>query len=483
MILPKYDRNAHAIGIVHLGIGAFHRAHQAVYTDTALGLSGGNWRIQGVSLRSPSVRDQLVPQDSLFTVVEKTEKLPQYRLVGSIGDVSFAPENPQGLIQRMADPDTRIVSLTITEKGYLHDPAKGRLNPKDSDVEHDLKNPDRPRTAIGYLVGALAKRRKAGSAPFTALSCDNLPQNGQTLKNVVLDFATLIDDRLARWIEEHVAFPCCMVDRIVPATTPADKQQVEKALGLRDEAPVVTEPFCQWVLEDNFPQGRPAWEKAGAIFSSQVGAFEVMKLRFLNGSHSTLAYLGYLAGKASIAECMQWDALKTLVETLMRREILPTVRTPDGYDAGSYIDALIQRFSNPGLYHRTWQIAMDGSQKLPQRLLDTIRDQLAGSRDIDILCLAVAGWMRYVCGIDEKGDAIEISDPMAHEFAKQTSNFRDKPDKTVERLLNLTEIFGTDLPNQDLFRDRVKNAFRGLCTLGTRETVQRFLNNTATAVL
>ena len=253
----------------------------------------------------------------------------------------------------------------------------------------------------------------------------------------------------------------------------ADRQAVASALGVRDEATVVTEPFCQWVMEDRFPLGRPAWDLAGAIFSSEVGAFEVMKLRLLNGSHSTLAYLGYLSGKLSVAECMQWDALKALITRLMRKEILPTVRIPDGYDAQCYIDALIYRFSNPGLKHRTWQIAMDGSQKLPQRLLDPIREQLAGAGNIGLLSLAVAGWMRYVCGVDEKGTAIEISDPMADVLATRTRDFKDHPDETVDRLLDLTEIFGDDLPRASFFCSQVKQAFRNLCALGTRETILR----------
>jgi len=480
VVLPKYDRNTYGTGIIHFGIGAFHRAHQAIYTDTAMGVEGGNCGISGVSLRSPKVRDQLVPQDTLFIVVEKTDTAPRYRLVGSVGNVVFAPEDPEGLLLRMVNCKIRIVSLTITEKGYLHDPASGRLNQFDAGVQHDLENGETPRTAIGYLVKSLAKRRDAGIPPFTVLSCDNLPNNGHTLRTVVLDFAALIDDRLAQWIEREVAFPCSMVDRIVPAATEADRNQVECDLGVRDNAVVVTEPFSQWVMEDCFPEGKPAWEQAGAILSSEVRAFEIMKLRLLNGSHSTLAYLGYLAGKSSIAECMQWDALKLLITAMMNEEMLPTIRIPHGYDASSYIDALLDRFSNPGLHHMTWQIAMDGSQKLPQRLLDTVRDQLVTSKNINILSLAVAGWMRFVCGIDESGRPIEICDPMASEFVSRTRNFRDKPDETVTRLLDLSEIFSIDLPNDKIFCSLVKKAFRSLCQWGTRETILRLLNNPST---
>lgn len=472
VLRPRFDPRQLRTGIIHLGIGNFHRAHQAVYTDTALGIEGGEWGICGVSLRHPEVRDRLAPQNNLYTVVEKHGADRRYRLVGSVADVVYAPEDPEWLINRMIDPRIRIVSLTITEKGYHHDPASNRLNPSDPDIQHDLENRDTPRTAVGYIVKALQLRRDAGTFPFTVLSCDNLQGNGAALRAVVCDFASLVNDSLAQWIENEVAFPCTMVDRIVPAVTETDRHTVESDLGLCDSAVVVTEPFCQWVLEDRFPSGRPAWESAGAIFSSEVKAFETMKLRLLNGAHSTIAYLGYLSGKASVADCMSWEALRNLIHTLMRNEILPTVRTPAGYDAAGYIDALMARFANPGLCHSTWHIAMDGSQKLPPRLLDTIRAQLAAHKPIDILCLAVAGWMRFVCGWDDKGEAIEISDPMAEKFDPLTLDFRHHPDETVERLLDLSEIFGSDLPRNQTFRRQVKDAFRHLCHLGARETIR-----------
>lgn len=473
VLRPRYNRRQLETGIIHLGIGNFHRAHQAVYTDTALGIQGGEWGICGVSLRHPGVRDRLAPQNNLYTMVEKDGVDRYYRLVGAVVDVVYAPEDPEGLINRLLDPRIRIVSLTITEKGYHHDPTSNRLNPSDPDIRHDLENKDTPRTAVGYIAKALELRRNAGTFPFTVLSCDNLRENGATLRAVVCDFASLIDDGLAQWIENEVAFPGTMVDRIVPVTTDTERRAAQRDLGVGDSAVVVTEPFCQWVLEDRFPSGRPAWENAGAIFSSEVKSFETMKLRLLNGAHSTMAYLGYLSGVASVAECMHWEALRKLIDMLMRKEILPTIRTPAGYDAGDYIDALMARFANPGLYHSTWHIAMDGSQKLPPRLLDPIRVQLAAHRPIDILCLAVAGWMRFVCGWDDQGKAIDISDPMATQFGPLTRDFRHHPDETVDRLLGLSEIFGNDLPRHQTFRRRVKKTFRTLCHLGTRETILR----------
>ncbi|MGD9212909.1 MAG: mannitol dehydrogenase family protein, partial [Desulfobacteraceae bacterium] len=285
--------------------------------------------------------------------------------------------------------------------------------------------------------------------------------------------------KLAGWIEKEVAFPCTMVDRIVPATTEEDKITAEVELYARDEGLVVTEPYCQWVIEDVFPEGRPAWGQAGVTFSLEVKAFEKMKLRFLNGSHSTLAYLGYLAGKKTIAECIQWTPLRMLIQHLMKKEILPTVDIPKNFNLKDYMDALILRFANTGLNHRLDQIAMDGSQKLPPRLLDPIRDHLSesGSANIDVLSLAVAGWMRYVCGRDEAGSLITISDPMVGKLAERTHNFKRMPDEVVENLLRLKKVFGIDLVENELFKKKVKGAFRDICTLGTRTTILKTLEN------
>ena len=309
---PGYDRAAVTVGIVHLGIGAFHRAHQAVFTDDVLSRDP-SWGICGVSLRSAETRDALAPQDGLYTLKVQDGGGEALRVIGSVVETLVAPENPQAVLARMADPATRIVSLTVTEKGYCHNPATGMLDEDHPDVRHDLQNPQTPKSAIGFIVEALAQRRAAGVAAFTLLSCDNLPSNGHVLKRAVNRFAALRDPDLAAFVAD-VAAPSTMIDRIVPATTDADRVAIAVALGVDDAWPVVTEPFRQWVVEDHFPLGRPEWEEAGAVFVPEVSAFETMKLRLLNGSHSTLAYLGFLAGAETVADAMTLPGMQPLIE-------------------------------------------------------------------------------------------------------------------------------------------------------------------------
>ena len=475
---PSYDYRSCGRGILHFGIGAFHRAHQAMYTDMAMGVNGGNWKIIGVSLRNPSVKKRLAPQDYLYTIAEIKEPSPNYRLIGSVDEVIFAPADGDYILRCMADTNIRIISLTVTEKGYHQNPATHALQWEDPEICHDLEGGKIPQTAIGYLVKGLAARRKKGLAPFTIMSCDNLPENGDTLRKVVLEFASLINDKLTSWIEREVSFPCSMVDRIVPPTTEADISKAELYLGIRDEALIVSEPFCQWVIEDEFPEGRPAWDQVGVIFSSEVILFEKMKLRLLNGAHSTLAYLGYLAGKKTIVDCMQWPELKKLIQVLLVKEVSPTLSNLQGFNVADYIDALLQRFSNPGLNHSTWHIAMDGSQKIPQRLLHTIQEQLSfsGESQIDILCLAVAGWMRYVCGKDELGVAINVEDPLVSLLTLQTESFATQPEVVVNNLLGIKEIFGSELPANLSFKTKVEEAFCSLSSIGVQKTVINWLH-------
>ena len=378
---PRYARPEVTPGIVHLGIGAFHRAHQAVYVDDALAAGERDWGIVAASLRSPETRDALGPQDGLYTLAVRSAAGESLRVMGSVLDVRVAPEDPDGLIAAMTDPRVRIVTLTVTEKGYCHDPATGTLNEDHPGIRADLARPQRPGTAPGFLAEALRRRRAAGTAPFTVLTCDNLPANGTTVRRVVSRYAALLDRDLGAYVADRVAFPATMVDRIVPATTPTDTAAIAARLGVADAWPVIAEPFSQWVIEDRFPQGRPAFEAYGAELVADVAPYETMKLRLLNGSHSTLAYLGYLAGYETIADTMADTSFRRLVRGLMDEETGPTLDLPPGADVGRYKDALIARFANPALRHRTWQIAMDGSQKLPQRLLAaTARDRLAAGR-------------------------------------------------------------------------------------------------------
>jgi len=470
---PIYDRDAARIGIVHLGLGAFHRAHQAVMTEAALGAGDLDWGIAGVSLRSPETRDALGPQDGLYTVAVRDGTSARLQVVGAILRTLVAPEDPAAVLDLMAAPDTRIVSLTVTEKGYCHLPATGELDESHPDIVHDLAHPERPRSAIGFLVEAIARRRQAGLAPFTVLSCDNLPANGRTLAKVVTRFAALRDPALADYVAAHVAFPCSMVDRIVPATTEADRTFVAGMLGLNDAWPVMTEPFLQWVIEDRFPEGRPDWGAAGAIFVTDVEPFEHMKLRLLNGSHSTLAYLGYLAGHQTVADAMAAPGFSELLDQMMAQEVSPTLPPFEGFDLAAYRAALLARFRNPALHHRTWQIAMDGSQKLPQRLLGTIRDRLKAGAGFERLAVGVAAWMVYATGRDEAGASIDVRDPLACRLAAATADKRNATD-LMDAYLGFQEVFGTDLPASAPFRATLLRALDGLLANGAARTAQGF---------
>lgn len=470
---PAYDRSGIATGIVHLGVGAFHRAHQAVYTDDVLA-GDPRWGIVAASLRSPDTFDALEPQSGLYTLSVRSQDGEALRVIGSISRVIVAPQALDDLLAVMSNPATRIVSLTVTEKGYCHDPATGQLNEGHPDIVHDLADPARPKSAPGLIVEALRRRREAGVAPFTVLTCDNLPSNGRTVKRVLTRYAELVDRDLGRWVGIEVACPSTMVDRIVPATTDEDRARISERIGATDAWPVVTEPFTQWVIEDDFPQGRPAWEKSGAEFVADVEPYEHMKLRLLNGSHSTLAYLGYLAGYETVSEAMADPAYERLIRGLMDEEVTPTLHMPPGADLASYKGALIERFKNPALKHRTWQIAMDGSQKLPQRLLGTVRDRLKGNASIDRLALGVAGWMRYVTGIGETGVPIDVRDPMAAHLRILADRADESPERLARELFAVREIFGDDLPADRRFAGAVTSALTHLYERGAKRTVAEF---------
>lgn len=468
---PTYDRAALTPGIVHLGLGAFARAHLAEYTEDALERAFGPWGIVGASLQRPDQRDRLKPQDGLYTFLKRAPEGPQLRVIGSVLDVLVAPENPSALVARLCAAETRIVSLTVTEKGYCHDPATGKLRDDHPDILHDLEHPEAPRSAVGLITAALRIRKAEGLAPFTALSCDNLPHNGKVLAGLVRDFASLRDDGLAAWIEANGAFPATMVDRIVPATTDADIAEVAALLGAEDAAPVIGEPFRQWAIQDSFVSGRPEWQLAGAQMVSEVAPFEFMKLRMLNGAHSCLAYLGYLAGHETVAEASADPVLARMLEGLWT-EVIPTVPAPEGVDLGDYAHALLVRFRNPAIRHRTWQIAMDGSQKLPQRLLGTIRDRIRAGAPFEHLALGVAAWMRYVSGSDEKGAAIDVRDPLAAEFARIAAAAGRDARALSEGLIGIEAIFGGDLPREAAFTETVARHLDSLFAKGARATAE-----------
>jgi fructuronate reductase len=467
---PAYDREATRIGIVHLGIGAFHRAHQAVYVDDRLAAGERDWAICGASLRSPDTADALLPQDGLYTMAVRSADGKALRVVGSVRQLLVAPVGPEALLETMSDPHVRIVSLTVTEKGYCHDPATGTLREDHPEIVADLRNPVAPRSAPGYLVEALRRRRMAGHAPFTVLCCDNLPANGRTVAEVIGRYAELCDADLGRYVRDEVAFPSTMVDRIVPATTDADRAGISERLGVEDAWPVMTEPFTQWVIEDRFGNGRPRFEDSGAQLVSDVAPYELMKLRLLNGSHSTLAYLGYLAGYETVSDVMADPNFARLVREFMDEEVTPTLTVPPGADLAGYKRQLQERFANPALKHRTWQIAMDGSQKLPQRLLGTIRERLKAGAPIPRLALGVAAWMRYVAGIDERGQPIDVRDPLAHRLRRLADEAGPVADRLAPALFSVGEIFG-DLVARQEFTSAVTQALHELYQHGSARAV------------
>jgi len=465
-----YDRSKVTPGIVHLGVGAFHRAHISTYIDSILS-NDPAWGIIGASLRRPDTRHALLEQDFLYTLVVRGGKGTECRVIGSLLDVIDANTRRDDLLQIMADPRIRVVSLTVTEKGYCYEPATGNLDASHPDIVHDLAHPETPVSAPGLIVRALEMRKDAGTPPFTVLSCDNLPANGQTTARIVAGLAALRNAELAAHIRDNVSFPSTMIDRIVPATTDEDRSQVESATGMRDAWPVITEPFTQWVVEDRFPMGRPPLEKVGVEFVVDVAPFELMKLRMLNGSHSTLAYLGYLAGYTYVSEAISDRGFLSLIHGLMTEEVMPTLAMEKPVLA-AYRDALLERFSNPALKHRTWQIAMDGSQKLPQRLLGTIRERLKHGRPVNRLSLGVAAWMRYVTGIDENGHSIDVRDPLAERLRVIGETTTHDPAGLVEGMLMVREVFGADLPQSAPFRKLLTHHLSSLYELGAARTVQ-----------
>ncbi|PWK59202.1 mannitol dehydrogenase family protein [Roseicyclus mahoneyensis] len=471
---PRLTRQTPAprVGMVHLGPGAFFRAFNATYTEDAVAAAGGDWGICAVSLNSASVRDQLAPQGCAYTSVTLAPDGPSHRVIGAVAQVLVAPENPQAVLDAMSAPEVRIVSLTVTEKGYCHEPATGRLRLDHPGILADLATPGNPITAPGFLVEALARRRSAGLAPFTVMSCDNLPHNGQLVRAVVLEMARARDATLADWIAINGRFPATMVDRITPATTPADVAALAAATGYHDPACVVHEPFRQWVIEDDFVGGaRPAWDLAGAQLVRDVAPFETMKLRCLNGTHSALAYLGYLAGHETIAASVADPPFAALCRHLWHHEILPTVPQPEGEDLPAYCDALLERYANPAIRHRTWQIAMDGSQKLPQRLLGAVADQLAANRPIAGLALVVAAWFRYTGGTDEAGGTIDVRDPLAPRLAAAWAG-SDSAGGRVAAFLAIDKVFAPALARDPRLSQALTVATEGLCARGARAMVQ-----------
>ncbi len=463
---PAYALAGIGVGIVHLGVGAFHRAHQAVYTDALLARDP-RWGICGASLRTPRAIAGLTEQDGLYSVLWKDGSGTRAQVIGALRELRFAGDDRAGLVARMADPRISVVTLTVTEKGYCHEPASGALDFAHPDVVADLANPDAPVSTPGTLVATIAARRAAGAGALNIVCCDNLPHNGRTLRGLVHEFAQARDASLAAYIDGNVAFPDTMVDRIVPATGAEDVAEAARLLGVDDRAVVCAEPFGQWVIEDRFVAPRPAWEDAGAQIARDVAVYETMKLRLLNGSHSALAYLGFLMGHATIWQAAADPLLGGYVAAMMRDEIVPTLAAPPGVDLRAYCASLLARFTNRALPHRTQQVAMDGSQKLPQRLLGTIRDRRRAGAPYARLALAVAAWIRYASGRDEAGRPIDVADPHAREFARLAATHGDNAGALADAFIDLRAVFG-DLADDLAFRTAVREDVAMLFRDGAR---------------
>ncbi len=453
---PPAGELGRQVGIVHLGIGAFHRAHQAVYTEDAAAAAGEpGWGICGVTQRSAAVADQLLPQDCRYGVLERAPAGASLRIVGQVADVLYPARDRERLAARLADGDVRVISLTVTEKGY-HRTPEGRLDVTAGPVRADLDGAP-PGSTVGLLVRGLQHRAASSDAPVTVLICDNLTGNGEALRRLVEDFCAALPaaegEPLADWIARRVSFPNSMVDRIVPATTPQDRADAAALLGLTDAGLVVAEPFHQWVIQDRFAAGRPPWQLAGADLVDDVEPYEQLKLRMLNGAHSTLAYLGALAGYATIAQTLADPRLADAARRLLEEDVAPTLVAPPTVDVAAYGRSVLERFANPALRHRTVQIAMDGSQKLPLRLLGTVRDGLAAGRTPRWAILGVAAWMAYVAlGRSRTGVPLPLDDPLADRL-RAAVPVEGGARATAAGLLALREVFPVELAEDAAFRD------------------------------
>ncbi|MFD3683542.1 mannitol dehydrogenase family protein [Nocardiopsis sp. NPDC058631] len=462
---PALDRKSLRTGVVHLGAGAFFRAHTAVYTEDAMLATGDtSWGISAVTGRSARVWEQLAPQDGLFSVTERGSGSGAARVVSSVTETLAGPRDPLAVVERIGDPGTRVVTLTVTEKGYRADPLTGRLDLGDPAVRADLDGAP-PLTSVGQVARGLQLRMLRDAGPVSVVSCDNLSGNGDRLGALVADFADALPgsegDRLRTWVGRSVSFPNTMVDRMVPATTPEDLDLVEGALGLRDEAAVIAEPFRQWVVEDRFAADRPRWESAGALFTDDVRPWEETKLRVLNAGHSLLAYLGLALGHRTIAECAADTAAAEAVHRLIHEEALPSLRLPGGLDGPAYAESVLARFANPALGHTTAKVAADGSQKIGPRLLPTVRAVLDGGGEPRWSALAVAAWMHHVATAGPR-----VEDPLAATLAGLLPDRRRAAD-VVPRLMG-AGIFPGEVVADALFTGPVTHWYELIDAADTR---------------
>jgi mannitol 2-dehydrogenase len=469
---PSYKRSDLHAGIVHIGVGNFHRAHQAVYLDDLF--NGGfdhDWAIVGAGVREPDIdmREKLKAQDWLTTAVEQEARATTVRVTGAMIDF-IRPFDVDAMLDALARPEIRIVSLTVTEGGYYISPATQHFDPTHPDIVYDAKNAAAPKTAFGLIAAGVKRRRSAGVSPFTVMSCDNIPGNGHVTENAVAGLAELSDPELAAWIRANVAFPNSMVDRITPATTDRERAILRDTYGIEDSWPVFCEEFRQWVVEDKFPAGRPALEKAGVTFTSDVAPYELMKIRILNGGHAAIAYPAGILDIHFVHEAMEDQQIATFLETLTRREIIPVVPPPPQVDLDAYRKTVAERFANPKIGDTISRLCLDGSNRQPKFILPTVRDRLAGGASVKGLALVSAMWCRYCYGESESGKTIPPNDPSWDRLQAAARPARSDP----RAFLAMHDIFGELSDNPD-YVDAFSEALSSLWTTGVRATVAGYL--------
>ncbi len=475
--VPAYPREHVTHSIVHIGVGGFHRAHQAVYLDDLLHEPGNSeWGICGVGLLEGDslMRDALLPQDCLYTVVECSAAGEKARVIGSLLNFLYAPDDPQAVIEKMASPECRIVSLTITEGGYYINQGNGEFDDRHPDIVHDLAHPHEPRCSFGYLAEAFERRRKRGLPPFTLMSCDNLQQNGDVTRKMFLAFTGRRDPGLRGWLADECAFPNSMVDRITPATTDEYRSMLRVKYGIDDAWPVVTEPFRQWVIEDRFPIGRPAWERVGAQMTSDVLPYEKMKIRLLNAGHQAICHVGRLLGYRTVHEAMAHAQIRKLVRDLMDVEVTPLLPEVHDVDLEEYKETLLERFANPAINDQLARIGMEGSARMPKFVIPSIIEQLSRGGPIRLLSFTVACWFRCLAGLDDYGREIPLVDPLADRLRDLARRGGSDP----RALLTLGELFGPVLPESPVFIASVAHALRSLSEMGAAGALHEATNCT-----
>lgn len=472
MAVPRYDRGALEAGIVHVGAGAFHRSHQAMYLDRLLTAGhAGDWAICDVDVLEADrwKRTAFARQDGLYTLsVKHPDGTVVPQVIGSLAGYLFGPEEPGRVVDRLADPRTRIVSLTITEGGYNIDHATGEFDVASPAVRRDLVPGAWPSTVFGFIVAALRRRKASGVPPFTVVSCDNIEGNGDVARAAVGAFADLAEPALGAWVREAVAFPNSMVDRITPVTTPADIARLSADFGVDDAWPVSCEPYAQWVLEDDFPAGRPRWQHCGVQLVTDVRPYELMKLRLLNGGHQALAYPAYLAGYRSVHEAAADPVFAGFVRSYLQREARPTLPDVPGVDLDGYISTLLARFANPAIGDTLARICAAASDRIPKWVLPVVRLNLAARRPVALAATLVASWARYAEGTDEAGQPIEIVDALAAELTGSARRQRTEPLSFIEN----QRLFG-DLARQPAFTEPYLSALDSFRRLGARQTLRQ----------